>query len=356
MARSASTSLVRHFETLWGDGTVVGLTDRQLLERFNAGRDPAAEAAFAALVRRHGPMVLGLCRQVLRDPHHAEDAFQAVFLVLARRAPSIHKPDLLANWLYGVSLRTARHAKARLARGRTNEGVEGMTSPDWVSSGALELSVPSAEETMLAREQTEGLHREIERLPKSFRVAVVLRYFEGLSLDEIAGRMDWPVGTVRSRLARARDKLRLGLTRRGLALPAGALGWALSPRSASAFVPSPLCDTTTTGAIHFAAGHSSDGAVSTAALILAREVGRTMVLRRISLVALKLLLSGSLALCAGYVTRSLAMTAAPRAARAFAQTRPQVAAKPANDTPAAGRMFVAGRVLDPQVNRWPVRL
>jgi DNA-directed RNA polymerase specialized sigma24 family protein len=118
MARSASTSLVRHFETLWGDGTVVGLTDRQLLERFNARRDPAAEAAFAALVRRHGPMVLGLCRQVLRDPHHAEDTFQAVFLVLARRAPSIHKPDLLANWLYGVSAarRYARSSPSRPAR------------------------------------------------------------------------------------------------------------------------------------------------------------------------------------------------------------------------------------------------
>ena len=91
---------------------IAGLSDRQLLERFTAGgRDPAGEAAFAALVARHGPMVLGVCRQLLGDRHHAEDAFQAVFLVLARKARSIRDPDLLGNWLYGVALRTARCAR-----------------------------------------------------------------------------------------------------------------------------------------------------------------------------------------------------------------------------------------------------
>src|SRR5262245_49286728 len=119
MAQAMNTAVVRQLESLFGGGSVAGLSDRQLLERFVSDRDSlAAEAAFAALVARHGPMVLGVCRQLLGDHHHAEDAFQAVFLVLARRARSVRDPDLLSNWLYGVALRRARKAKGRLARRR----------------------------------------------------------------------------------------------------------------------------------------------------------------------------------------------------------------------------------------------
>ena len=114
MANLLTTSVVRQLETLFDGGSVAGLSDRQLLERFVTRRDPAGEAAFAALVARHGPMVLHVCRQLLGDRHHAEDAFQAVFLVLARQARSIRDPDLLGNWLYGVALRTARKAQGRL--------------------------------------------------------------------------------------------------------------------------------------------------------------------------------------------------------------------------------------------------
>src|SRR4029077_138235 len=99
-------------------GSAAGLSDRQLLERFTSRSDPVDEAAFAALVARHRPMVLGVCRQLLGDHHHAEDAFQAVFLVLARQARSIRDPDLLGNWLYGVALRTARTSRGRIARRR----------------------------------------------------------------------------------------------------------------------------------------------------------------------------------------------------------------------------------------------
>ena len=114
MAYMASRSLVRQIGSLFESGSVIGLSDRQLLERFTARRDAIAEAAFAALVSRHGPVVLDICRQLLGDLHHAEDAFQAVFLVLARRARSIRDPDLLGNWLYGVALRTARCASSSL--------------------------------------------------------------------------------------------------------------------------------------------------------------------------------------------------------------------------------------------------
>src|SRR5580693_6815315 len=121
MAQVLTTSVVRQFQSLFEGGSVAGLTDRQLIERFVDRRDHAAEDAFAALVTRHGPMVMGVCRQLLGDRHHAEDAFQAVFLVLARKARSLREPELLGNWLYGVALRTARKARCRLARRRETE-------------------------------------------------------------------------------------------------------------------------------------------------------------------------------------------------------------------------------------------
>ncbi len=223
-------------------GSVAGLSDRQLLERFIDRRDAAGETAFAALVARHGPMVLGVCRQLLGDRHHAEDAFQAVFLVLARRARSIRDPDLLGNWLYGVALRTARKARGRLVRRRKNEEGSSMSRPD---AGSGE----PADQPAIDREQAEALHDEIDRLPVAFRLPVVLCYFEGLTVEEAARQLRWPHGTVRSRLARARDKLRLGLTRRGVVLPAAALAAVLDSRPASASVSSPLCDLTTRAAI-----------------------------------------------------------------------------------------------------------
>ena len=108
----ATTSLARDLESLFQGGSAAGLSDRQLIERFATRRDEAGEAAFAALVARHGPMVLGVCRQLLGDQHQAEDAFQAVFLVLADKARSLREPDLLGKWLYGVAVRTARNAHA----------------------------------------------------------------------------------------------------------------------------------------------------------------------------------------------------------------------------------------------------
>src|SRR5262245_43114310 len=129
MANLATGSVARQLGALFEGGSMAGLTDRQLLERFHSGRDAGGEAAFAALVARHGPMVLGVCRQILGDRQLAEDAFQAVFLVLARRARSIRDPDLLGNWLYGVALRTARCARNRLARRRQNEEIGTMMRP-----------------------------------------------------------------------------------------------------------------------------------------------------------------------------------------------------------------------------------
>src|SRR5262245_9808447 len=155
MAHAVTTSVARQLGSLFAGGSVAGLPDRQLIERFVAGRDsPAAEAAFAALVARHGPMILGVCRQLVGDHQLAEDAFQAVFLILATRARSIKDPDLLGNWLYGVALRTARRGRARLVRLRREEEGHAVNHPEVV------MAAP-ADRSAIERERAEALHEEI---------------------------------------------------------------------------------------------------------------------------------------------------------------------------------------------------
>ena len=239
MAESASGSVLRQVETLFEAGTAAGLTDSELLERFAASRDAAGEAAFAALVARHGPMVLQVCRQLLGHRHDAEDAFQAVFLVLARKAATIRIPEFLSHWLYGVALRCAARAKRGSGRQRRREENDAMRAS--TSGTVVELHAEQAGDRLLLREDLEALHQELARLPGRFRLPIILCYLEGLTTDEAARRLRVPVGTVRSRLARARDRLRLALTRRGVALSAAPLADALEPGPASAMTASPLC-------------------------------------------------------------------------------------------------------------------
>jgi RNA polymerase sigma factor (sigma-70 family) len=187
MAHQATGSLGRQLESLFDGSSIAGLSDGELLERFIAQCEAAGETAFAALVARHGPMVAGICRQLLGDVHHAEDAFQAVCLVLARKAPSIHHTDRLANWLYGVALRTARKAKVRLAWQRPYGENDAMSGAG--PGTPVDLTVPSAEQSAMAREQADALHDEIARPPGSFRLPIVLCVFEGLTLDEAARQL-----------------------------------------------------------------------------------------------------------------------------------------------------------------------
>ena len=246
-------------------------------------------------------MVLEVCRQIVGDGHHAEDAFQAVFLVLASKAGAIRDPDLLGTWLYGVTIRTARRSRARLVRLRRREEGDAMRCPGPESRVLAGSSVESAEESAIGREQAEALHDEIDRLPPTFRLPVVLSYFEGLTLDEVARRLHWPAGTVRSRLARARDKLHRGLTRRGVVLPAAAIAAALGHRPAAASVSSALCDTTTRAALRFVAGQ----AASASASALAREVLRSMLLHRSIMAAPIVLGLAAVVAGAGLLGRSL---------------------------------------------------
>jgi RNA polymerase sigma factor (sigma-70 family) len=333
---NVTTTVARQIESLYGGGSVAGLSDRQLVDRFVARRDEAGEDAFAALVARHGPMVLGICRQLLVDRQHAEDAFQAVFLVLARRAHSVRDPDLLCNWLYGIALRTARKSRARLAQDRRREEDRAVTRSQ--SSTAV-----AADQIAITREQAETLHEEIDRLPGSFRLPIVLCYFEGLTLDQAARRLRCPAGTIHSRLVRARERLRRGLTRRGVVVPAGTLAALLSVQSARASVSSSLCETTTRAAIRFAAGQ----AVAPAATALAQEVLKSMFLNIMRLTALSMLALGSAAVCVGYMAFAQPRNEGPP--QTSGNKAPTTARKAdgVTQTSAEDRMTVKGRVLSP---------
>src|SRR5882672_7010390 len=177
------------------------VSDEILLERFCTAGDGDA---FASLVERHGPLVMGVCCRMLKDIHDAEDVFQATFLVLVRKARSIANPESLAQWLYGVAYRTALRARRLAAQRRFHEGraAESMDSKMYIEFPERDLR-PIIDE-------------EIQRLPRSHRAPVVLCYFGGKTKEEAARILGLPVGTVSSRLARARERLRDRLTRRGL--------------------------------------------------------------------------------------------------------------------------------------------
>jgi RNA polymerase sigma-70 factor (ECF subfamily) len=198
-----------------------GGTDRQLLDHFVRDQDPGA---FRSLVSRHGAAVHGVCRSVLRDPHEAEDAFQATFLVLARKAAVIRDPDSLGAWLRGVAYRVAVRARRRAARRRALEKT-------WAEMARDQQLVLPAE---LTPELPTILRDELERLPESYRQPIELCYLAGLTHQEAARRLDWPVGTVKVRLVRGRRLLRERLDRRGVALGAGVLLILPEVRGASA--------------------------------------------------------------------------------------------------------------------------
>jgi RNA polymerase sigma factor (sigma-70 family) len=269
------------------------LTDARLLERFVAARD---EAAFAALFWRYAPMVLGLCRRVVRHEQDAEDAFQATFLALARKAGSIGHGAALAGWLYKVAFRIALRARADAAL----RGEREAPRPDL-----------SAVPERVAPELPPALDEEVSRLPAPFREAFVLHYLQGLSTDQVARALGCPKGTVLSRLARARARLRERLVRRGLAVPVALLGVVLA-EAAPAMVPAALAEVTLTAAVRFAAGLAAP--VSPAVAALAKGAVRTMSLTTRTVVVAAVV--ASLALGAGFlshVARATGRTGEPSA-------------------------------------------
>ena len=196
------SDVLSQIETLFNSGSSAGVSDRQLLERFIARRDDVAEAAFAALVARHGSMVLKVCRGILRDTHDSQDAFQATFLLLATKAGGIGNGELLANWLYGVALRTAMKARSQAARRQRHE--------NRAADRPRETTEPRTDDPDLHR----FLHEGINALPEKYRLPVVLCYLEGLSREQAAALLRCPASTVGVRLMRARERLRIWLSRR----------------------------------------------------------------------------------------------------------------------------------------------
>jgi RNA polymerase sigma factor (sigma-70 family) len=248
MSRAALDTVLHYARSLAG-----GEADQPeplLLERFLARRE---EAAFAALVERHGPMVLGVCRRVLGNAADADDAFQATFLVLARQAAALRKRASLASWLYGIACRVAMRARTDAARRRLHER----------RAQALR---PTAAEASAACELRDVLGEELARLPEKYRLAVVLCHLEGRTNEEAARQLGWPVGSVKGRLARARELLRARLTRRGFAPSAALLGTALAAQAADA-VPPGLAQATLRAALATGLGLDAEGvSVSVAAL------------------------------------------------------------------------------------------
>ncbi|QDV35107.1 sigma-70 family RNA polymerase sigma factor [Tautonia plasticadhaerens] len=290
----------RQIGTLYRVGRLGGEPDAELLDRFLAGPEAAAEAAFASLVERHGPMVLRISRRLLPDPNDAEDVAQAAFLLLARRAGAIRRRDSVASWLHGVTLRVSKKARSSASRRRLLErrAVEHSPRP------------PSAPEPGDALESRwADLHAELDRLPDALRAPLVLCYLEGRTNEQAADALRVPLRTLRRRLAQGRDRLRSRLCRADAAPLVAAL--AEPPRLPAA--PAPWLDHTVRSALAFASGRlAAAPAASAIAVSLAQEVTRTMLRAQLlRSVAAAALLLGALGTGLGTIPLVLAGQDAP---------------------------------------------
>jgi RNA polymerase sigma factor (sigma-70 family) len=212
------------------------LSDGELLQQFTTHND---HEAFAALVRRHGPMVFGVCRRVLRDSHDAEEAFQSTFLVLVRKASGLAHPERLGNWLHGVAQRTAAKLKVAAARRAAHEAAAGHApdpgpDTDWA-------------------DMRQALDEEIVALPEKYRAPLVMCYLQGLTNEEAARRLGWPTGSMSYRLARGRELLRDRLHRRGVCFWSLPLAIGVCTRATAHEVPEPLVEKTVKRATESAA-------------------------------------------------------------------------------------------------------
>jgi cobalt-zinc-cadmium efflux system membrane fusion protein len=264
-----------------GDGDV---SDAQLLERFVSRHD---EAAFEVLVWRHGGLVLNVCGRLLRHTEDREDAFQATFLALTRRAASIGKGEALGSWLYKVAYRVALRVRARSARHGTQQ-----------ENGLALLASPSSG-SEIGPDVRPVLDEEINRLPEKYRAALILCYLQSKTTAEAARQLGCARGTVCSRLAWARQRLRSCLTRRGLALSAAGLVAVLAPSP----TPAAWVHGTVKAAVLFASGQASRDALSKPAIALAEGVLRAMVLSKLRIALGGLLILGVLGLGAGLGTK-----------------------------------------------------
>jgi RNA polymerase sigma factor (sigma-70 family) len=268
------------------------LTDIQLLDGFRAHQD---QAAFALLVKRHGPMVLEVCRHVLRHHQDAEDAFQATFLVLARKSTDIRKKTALASWLHGVAYRMAMNAKRSAARRRKHEGRTGVP-PVSATGGTPVLRAQDPAWELGWREVQAVLDEEIERLPEKYRAVFVLCCLEGIGRAEAGRQLGLKEGTVSSRLDQARKRLQQRLARRGVTLSSVLAAAALAQNAAAAAVPPLLVNGTLRAAQLLAAGETgAAGAISANVVRLVEGAGRAMLMTKLRIGTVLFLAAGALA-------------------------------------------------------------
>ena len=272
-------AVLRYLRTLGAEHGAENLSDLELVERYAAGRE---EAAFEALVRRHGPLVWRVCREVTGHEQDAEDAFQAAFLVLARRLGGLRKRSSLASWLYGIAYRVALRARAQAARRPAPRQGDGTMSP----------AEPLAQATR--REEQGILHEELSSLAEKYRAPLLLCYLQGMTQDEAARQLAWSINTFRRRLDRGRSLLQARLVRRGLG-PATVLGAAaLAPAAQGAALPAGLTPLTIQAARAFATRSAAVAGASTKAAALAEAVLRATAVSELKTVAAVAIVCGVL--------------------------------------------------------------
>ena len=320
----ASGTTLRDLRDLFSVGTAVGLADGELLARYTTSNDGLA---FAAIVARHGPMVAATCRAILHREHDVEDAFQATFLVLARKAGSVRAGDALGGWLHRVAYRLAVQANVELKRRRRRE------------SDVSPMDIPAAPRPVLDLDLRSVIHHEIDRLPERQRLPVVLCDLEGLSYEQAASRLHSTVPALRCQLSKARERLRARLTRRGVTASALAVAMA-STTDASTSVAASWAEA--------AVGAATGGASSAAAGALAQTILRGMFTTK-----LKIATAAALA-AAGIVSAGVIVgTAQPDDAKPEMKAPATSRSSPATEDPVLREptsnalIEVHGRVVDP---------
>jgi RNA polymerase sigma factor (sigma-70 family) len=328
MTGTLAGTLIRHLRRMAAPPAAQGLTDAQLLQRFAADGE---ETAFATLLQRHGRLVWSVCRRILVHEQDAEDVFQAVFLVLARRAASIRKGESVASWLYGVAYRIAMKARKKTAN---RQKYEAQARP---RSGAC----PTAE--LMCRELQALLDAELHRLPQKYRAPFVLCCMEGKGRKEAAEELGWKEGTLAGRLGMARQLLQRRLARRGVSLAIVLGTAALSETASAAILPTNLMQSTLQAACCCAASGGS-AVVSASVAELVQGVSQAMLWNKVKLGTLLLLLAGIAGV--GIATQRAAdppyLTPTARAQTSSAKQAPAGAPKEAAD-----EVLVSGRVLGP---------
>jgi RNA polymerase sigma factor (sigma-70 family) len=358
MGGPAVARIVRLIRTLWETGTVAGLDDTELLSCF-LRHDAIAEAAFAALVHRYAPMVFRVCRDVTGDPHDAEDAAQATFLILAKKARFIRRHDALANWLFGTARRVAARARRDSIRRRRHERkyAETVARPRHSDSTGRKQALDSA-----------ALYEELDRLPTRYRVPIVMCDLEGLTHQQAAIASGCPERTLETRLYRGRDRLRQRLIRRGVMPAAGLSADALGTEAGEFAVPSAWMKSTVACALDLVRGRSVGIVASTTVHSLLRGTSRAMLLNRLTWTTVLTIVTG---ICTG-LTYGLAgimpaadprftveSTAISRTSAGQGAARPQTKNGKAGDTksqaasadvekspPLTVRITVSGRATD----------